>query len=79
MEQPMRIKIGYNKNVTVRKNGEYWNVYINDNVFENGTLIQSKSKSVWLKWLEALALRDAITSIEEQLICAEVLYFYLHL
>ena len=36
MEQPLRVSIGYNKNVTVRKNGQYWNVYINDNVFENG-------------------------------------------
>ena len=76
MEQPLRVSIGYNKNVTVRKKGQYWNVYINDNVLENGTLIQAKSKSVWLKWTEALALRDAISSIEEQLICSEVRFLF---
>ena len=70
--EPIRISIGYNKSLCVKQNGQYTNVYINDNFFENGQLIQDKSKSVWLKWSEALALRDAITSAEEQLVCLEV-------
>lgn len=72
MEQPIRVKIGYNKNITVKRNREYLNVYINDNVFENGELVKDKSKSVWLKWKEATDLRDAINSIEEQLMSSEV-------
>ena len=54
MEQ-IRISIGYNKNLTVKRNGQYLNVYVNDNVFENGQLSQEKSKSVWLKWTESLS------------------------
>lgn len=72
MEQPIRIKIGYNKNITVKKNGQYMNVYINDNVFEHGQLVKTKSKSVWLNWKETLELRNAINSIEVQLLCMEV-------
>ena len=72
MEQPIRIKIGYNKNITVKKNGQYMNVYINDNVFENGQLVKKKSKFVWLNWKETLELRNAINSIEVQLLCMEV-------
>ena len=71
-QQPIRISIGYNKNLTVKKNGQYTNAYVNDNFFENGQLVQDKSKSVWLKWEEALRLRDAINTAEEQLICLEV-------
>ena len=71
MEQT-RISIGYNKNLTVKRNGQYLNVYMNDNIFKNGQLVQEKSKSLWLKWAEVLALRDAITSAEEQVICLEV-------
>ena len=79
MEQPIRISIGYNKNLTVKRNGQYLNVYINDNYFENGQLVQEKSKSVWLKWTEALALSDAITSAEDQLICLEVNFSLIYL
>ena len=71
MEQ-IRISIGYNKNLTVKRNGQYLNVYVNDNIFENGQLVQEKSKSVWLKWAEGLALRDAISNAEEQVIYLEV-------
>ena len=71
MEQT-RISIGYNKNLTVKRNGQYLNVYMTDNIFKIGQLVQEKSKSLWLKWAEALALRDAITSAEEQVICLEV-------
>ena len=73
MEQ-IRISIGYNKNLIVKRNGRYLNVYVNENIFENGQLVQEKSKSVWLKWTEALALRDAITSEEERVICLEVIF-----
>ena len=62
----------------MKRNGQYLNVYVNDNIFENGQLVQEKSKSVWLKWAEALALRDAISTAEEQVICLEInflLYF----
>lgn len=76
MEQPIRLKIGFNKNITVKKNGQYLNVYVNDNCFEKGQLVQAKSKSVWLKWEETLALRDAINSIEEQVICMGVSSFF---
>ena len=72
MDQPIRVKIGYNKNITVRKNGHYVNVYINNNVFENGVRATDKSNSVWLKWEEDLELRDAINSIEERLMCVDV-------
>jgi hypothetical protein len=72
MDQPIRVNIGFNKNVTVKKNGDYLNVYINDNVFENGELVKDKSKSVWLKWSETVKLRNAINSIEQQLLSAEV-------
>lgn len=72
MDKPMLVKIGFNKNITVKKNGEYLNVYINDNVFENGQLVKAKSKSVWLKWAETLELRNAINMIEEKLLCLEV-------
>ena len=72
MEQSIRIQIGFNKNITVKKNGEYWNVYINQNVFENGQLDFTKCRSVWLQSKETVALRDAINSIEEQMICSEV-------
>ena len=68
--EPIRISIGYNKNLVVKKNGQYLNV--NDNVFDNGQLDKENSKYVWLKWVEALALRDAITSAEEQVIYLEV-------
>ena len=71
----IRISIGYNINLIVKGNGQYLNVYVNDNIFENGQLLQEKSTSVWLKWTEAFALRDAITSAEEQVICLEVIYF----
>lgn len=74
MEQPIRIQIGFNKNITVKKNGEYRNVYINQNVFQNGQLDTSKSRSVWLQWKETVELRNAINSIEEQL-CSEVSWF----
>ena len=57
---PIRVQIGYNKNITVKNNGQYTNVYINDNFFEDGQLVKEKSKSVWLQWREALQLRDAI-------------------
>ena len=71
MEQ-IRISSGFNKNLTVKRNGQYLNVYVNDNIFENGQLVQEKSKIVWLKWAEALALRYAISTAEEQVICLEV-------
>ena len=72
MDQPIRMKIGYNKNITVKKNGQYLNIYINDNIFEKGQLVKEKSKYVWLKWKEAIDLRDAINSIEDQLVCLAV-------
>ena len=56
----------------MKRNGQYLNVYVNDNIIENGQLVQEKSKSVWLKWAEALALRDANSTAEEQVICLEV-------
>ena len=74
MEQPIRIQIGFNKNIRVKKNGEYRTVYINQNVFQNGQLDTSKSRSVWLQWKETVELRNAINSIEEQL-CSEVSWF----
>lgn len=72
MDQPIRIKIGFNKNITVKKSGEYINVYINDTVFEDGELVKEKSHSVWLKWSETVQLRDAINTIEDQLLRSEV-------
>ena len=52
------------------------NVYINGNFFEKGQLVKTKSKSVWLNWKETLELRNAINSIEEQLLCMEVRSLY---
>lgn len=51
------------------------NVYINNNVFESGQSDRTNSKSVWLTWKETLELRDAINSIEDQLLCMEVRLF----
>ncbi|WAR26054.1 hypothetical protein MAR_011758 [Mya arenaria] len=48
MDKPIRKQFGFNKNVTVKKNGEYLNVYVNHTVYENGELVKEKSRSVWL-------------------------------
>ncbi|XP_052764154.1 uncharacterized protein LOC128206061 [Mya arenaria] len=72
MNTPLRINFGFNKCVSAKKNGQYMNVYINDNVFEDGKLVKEKSKFLWLKWKEAIALRDAINTLEEKLMCQEV-------
>lgn len=74
--EPIRVKIGYNKNITVKQNGQYMNVYINNNVFEGGQLDRTNSKSVWLTWQETLELRDAINSIKDHLLCMEVSLFF---
>lgn len=78
MDTPIRISFGYNKNITVKKNRQYLNVYLNDNVFENKELVKEKCKAIWLQWRETIQLRDAINSIEEQLLNAKVsLFIYL--
>ena len=63
----IRVNIGPNKSVVVRRNGQFINCYINDNYFEEGKLVPAKSKAVWLKYVELLKLRDAINKIERQL------------
>lgn len=63
----LRGNIGFNKSVSLRRNGEYLNIYINDNVFENKQLVKEESKYIWLKWDEAIKLRDALSSIQKEL------------
>ncbi|WAR10277.1 hypothetical protein MAR_035353 [Mya arenaria] len=72
MNTPLRMNFGFNKSISAKKNGQYLNVYINDNVFEDGKLVKEKSNFVWLKWKEAIALRDAINTLEEKLMREEV-------
>ena len=43
---PIRLSIGYNKSVVVRRNGQYLNAYINENFFQDSKLVPEKSRSV---------------------------------
>lgn len=72
MDKPIRKQFGFNKNVTVKKNGEYLNVYVNHTVYENGELVKEKSRSVWLTWKETIQLKEAIQAIEEEVLMIEV-------
>ena len=48
--KPIRIIFGYNKSVTAKRNGDFLNVYINDNFFdEEKHFVKEKSKYIWLK------------------------------
>lgn len=67
MDKPIRVLFAYNKNITVKKNGQYLNVNLNDNIFENGQLEKKKIKALWLKLNEVFRLRDTINSVEEDL------------
>ena len=67
MDLPARFQIGYNKNICVTQKGKFYNVYINDNVFEDGKLSKDKSRSIWLKYKEMINLRDAINVIEKEI------------
>lgn len=64
MDKPTRLNFGFNKSITVKRHGDYLNVYINDSVFEDGKLVKEKSKYIWLKWGETLKLRIAINDLE---------------
>jgi len=46
--KPIRISFGYNKSVTAKRNGDFLNVYINDNLFDEEKHFVKEKKQIYL-------------------------------